>query len=82
MKKKKLILYFCIQYPLDINPGVLFFKIDFWVGVYSKIPFKKWTFYPKTRVYSRKIPKTGLFILPGAVFKIGAAIKRMRSVPV
>ena len=75
--KKKSIMYFCIQYPLDINPGVLFFKIDFWVGFYLK-----WNFYPKTRGYSRKPPKTGLFILPGAVFKIGAAIKRICYVPV
>ena len=32
----------------------------------------------KVSVYSRKPPKTGLFTLPGALFKSGAALKRIQ----
>ena len=44
------------MYPLDSIPGVLFFKLDFWVGVNQKIS-------QKVGVYSRKTSKRGLFTL-------------------
>jgi len=49
--------------------------MGFWVGVN---PSKSGLFDQKVGVYSRKTPKTGLFTLPGDLFKSGAAIKRIR----
>ena len=67
-----------IPYPRHCCPGVLFFNMGFWVGVNSKNPLKSGLFDQKVGVYSRKTPKTGLFTLPGALFKSGAAISRIR----
>ena len=50
------------------TPGFYFSKWVFGWGSIQKIP----------QVYSRKTPKTGLFTLPGALFKSGAAIKWIR----
>ena len=52
--------------------------MSFWVGVNSKNPSKSGLFGQKVGVYSRKTPKTGLFTLPGALFKSGAALTRIR----
>ena len=67
-----------LPYPRYCSPGVLFFDMDFWMGVISKNPSKSGLFKPKVGVYSRKTPKTGLFTLPGALFKSGAALKGIR----
>ena len=52
--------------------------MGFWVGVNSKNPPKSGLFKQKVGVYSRKTPKTRLFTLPGAQFKSGAAMTRIR----
>ena len=67
-----------IPYPRHCSPGVLFFNMGFWVGVNSKNPPKSGLFKQKVGVYSRKTPKTRLFTLPGAQFKSGAAMTRIR----
>ena len=54
--------------------------MGFWVGVNSKNPLKSGLFDQKVGVYSRKTPKTGLFTLPGALFKSGAAMTRIRYI--
>ena len=69
-----------LPYPLDSNPGVVFFKMDFWVGFSSKNPLKSGLLSQKVGVYSRKTPKTGLFTYRGALFKSGVAIKRIRYI--
>ena len=69
-----------IPYPRHCSPGVLFFNMGFWVGVNSKNPPKSGLFKQKVGVYSRKTPKTRLFTLPGAQFKSGAAMTRIRYV--
>ena len=59
-------------------PRGSFFSI--WVfgwGSIHKSP-KKWLFQQKVGVYSTKTPKTRLFTLPGALFKSGAALARIR----
>ena len=53
------------------------FQYGFLGGVNSKNPSKSGLFDQKVGVYSRKTPKTGLFTLPGAIFKSGAALKRI-----
>ena len=67
-----------IPYPLECSPGVLFFKMDFWVGFNSKYLSKSGLFSKKVGFYSRKTPKTWLFKLHGALFKSGVAFKRIR----
>ena len=67
-----------VPYPRHCSPGVLFFNMGFWVGVNSKNPPKSGLFKQKVGVYSRKTPKTRLFTLPGAQFKSGAAMTRIR----
>ena len=67
-----------IPYPRHCSPGVLFFNMGFWVGVNSKNPPKSGLFKQKVGVYSRKTPKTRLFTVPGAQFKSGAAMTRIR----
>ena len=67
-----------IPYPRHCSPGVLFFNMGFWVGVNSKNPPKSGLFKQKVGVYSRKPPKTRLFTVPGAQFKSGAAMTRIR----
>ena len=69
-----------LPYPLDSNPGVVFFKMDFWVGFSSKNPLKSGLLSQKVGVYSRKTPKTGQSTLPGTLFKSGAAIKWIRCI--
>ena len=69
-----------IPYPRHCSPGVLFFNMGFWVGVNSKNPPKSGLFKQKVGVYSRKTPKTRLFTLPGAQFKSGAAMTRIRYI--
>ena len=63
------------EYRIHVNaalrPEVLFFNMGFWVGVNSKNPLKSGLFDQKVGVYSLKTPKTGLFTLPGALFKSG-----------
>ena len=71
------IFYNC-PYPHQCSPGVLFFNMGFWVGVNSKNPLKSGLFQQKVGVSSRKPPKTRLFTLPGALFKSGAALARIR----
>ena len=70
-----------LPFPLDCNPRILFFKMGFWVGFNSKNPSNSGLFDQKVGVYSRKTPKTGLFTLPGVLFKSGAALKRIRYFP-
>ena len=61
-----------------MQPQGSIFQNEFLVGVNSKNPSKRGLFDQKVGVYSRKTPKTGLFTLPGDLFKSGAAIKRMQ----
>ena len=77
---KKCLLCSKLPYPRHCSPGVLFFNMGFWVGVNSKNPPKSGLFKQKVGVYSRKTPKTRLFTLPGAQFKSGAAMTRIRQV--
>ena len=64
-------ILFQIPYPLQCNPGVLFFKIDFWVGVYSKIPFKKWTFTQKLGFIQEKSQKLDFSYYLGLYSRLG-----------
>ena len=67
-----------VPHPRYCSPGVLFFDMDFWMGVISKNPSKSELFKPKVGVYSRKSPKNWTFQLPGALLKSGAVISRIR----
>ena len=67
-----------LPYLRQCCPRVLFFNMGFWVGVNSKNPLKSGLFQQKVGVSSRKPPKTRLFTLPGALFKSGAALARIR----
>ena len=55
--------------------------MGFWVGVNSKNPSNSGLFDQKVGFFSRKIPKTGVFTLPGVLFKSGAALKWIRYFP-
>ena len=66
-----------IPYPRYCSPWVLFFDMGFWVRVNRKNPSKSGLFEQKVGVYSRNTQKTGLFTLPGGLFKSGAAISRI-----
>ena len=52
--------------------------MGFLVRMNSKNPSKSGLFEQKVGVYSRNTPKTRLFTLPGALFKNGAGISRIR----
>ena len=67
-----------IPYLSQCNPGVVFFKMGFWVRFNLKNPSKSGLFNKKVGFYSRKPKKTGLFTLPGALFKSGVALERIR----
>ena len=46
-----------LPYPLQSKPGVLHFKMDFWVGFNSKYPSKSGLLNKKVGLYSRKTTK-------------------------
>ena len=48
------------------------------MGVNSKNPLKSGLFDQKVGFFLRKTTKTGHFTLPGALFKSGAALARIR----
>ena len=70
--------YIIYRIHLIATPGFYFSKWVFGWGSIQKNPSKSGLFDQKVGVYSRKTPKTGLFTLPGDLFKSGAAIKRMQ----
>ena len=80
LQSVNILIYFVdeLPYPRQCSPGVLFVNNGIWVGVNSKNPLKSGLFQQKVGVSSRKTPKTRLFTLPGALFKSGAALARIR----
>ena len=72
------IVYEHILYRHQCNLGVAFFKMGFWVRFNLKNSSKNGLFNRKVGFYSRKKTKKGLFTLPGALFKSGVALERIR----
>ena len=54
------------------------FLIQFLGKVQFKKSLKKWTFPQKSGVLFEKAPKTGLFTLPGPLFKSGVVLAQIR----
>ena len=60
-----------VPYPLDCKPGVLFFKMDFWVGFNSKYPWKSGLLSKKVGFYSRKPQKPDFSHYVGLYSRVG-----------